>query len=131
MQLEGMKLKVEAQPKELQQQLERVVLEGNDARDLLHKNIVECTTIFKEVNDWMGVITPLQPGTGILCTRIQTLNEEATKTHDPLEQQEKFDEMQQANNSLNALFEAQTSSKEGTKSLQAHRSNCIPVDASG
>jgi hypothetical protein len=29
-QLEGMKLKVEAQPIELQQQLERVVLEGNN-----------------------------------------------------------------------------------------------------
>jgi hypothetical protein len=57
MQLEGMKLKAEAQPRELQQQLERVFLEGNDARDLLHKNTVECTTIFKEVNDWMGVIT--------------------------------------------------------------------------
>jgi hypothetical protein len=56
-QLEGMKLKAEAQPKELQQQLERVVLEGNDARALLHKKTVECTTIFKEVSDWMGVIT--------------------------------------------------------------------------
>jgi hypothetical protein len=52
-----MKLKAEAQPRELQQHLERVFLEGNDARDLLHKKTVECTTIFKEVNDWMGVIT--------------------------------------------------------------------------
>jgi hypothetical protein len=55
--MEWMKLKFEAQPKEIQQQLERVVLEGNDARALLHKKMVECTTIFKELSDWMGVIT--------------------------------------------------------------------------
>jgi hypothetical protein len=64
--LEGMKLRAKVQPKELQQQLERVVLEGNDARDLLHKKTVECTTIFKEVNNWMGVINHCKPGTGIL-----------------------------------------------------------------
>jgi hypothetical protein len=46
-----------------------------------------------------------------LRTRIHTLNDEATKARDPLEQQAKFDEMQQANNSLNALFEAQTVAK--------------------
>jgi hypothetical protein len=46
-----------------------------------------------------------------LRTRIHTLNDEATKARDPLEQQAQFDEMQQANNSLNALFEAQTIAK--------------------
>jgi hypothetical protein len=52
-----MKFRAEAQPGEIQQQLERVVLERNNARDFLHKNTVECNTIFKEVNDCMGVIT--------------------------------------------------------------------------
>jgi hypothetical protein len=90
-QLEGMKLKAQAQSRELQQHLERVVLEGNDARDLLHKKTVECTTIFKEVRYWMGVITCHNQGLEELWTRIQTLNKEATKTHNPLEQQAKFD----------------------------------------
>jgi hypothetical protein len=45
--LEGMNLRAEEQTRELQQQLERVVLEGNDARDMLHKKTIECTTIFK------------------------------------------------------------------------------------
>jgi hypothetical protein len=49
-------LKVEEQPEELQQQLEKIVLEANDARDVMHKKTAECTTILKEVNDWMGVI---------------------------------------------------------------------------
>jgi hypothetical protein len=49
-------LKVEEQPEELQQQLEKIVLEANDARDVMHKKTIECTTILKEVNDWMGVI---------------------------------------------------------------------------
>jgi hypothetical protein len=93
--LEGMKLKAEGQPRELQQQLERVVLEGNDARDVLHKKTVECTTIFKEVSDWMGVITRCNQALEELCMKIQTLNEEASKAQDPLEQQEKFDEIQQ------------------------------------
>jgi hypothetical protein len=46
-----------------------------------------------------------------LCTNIQSLNAEAASTLDPLEQQEKFDKIQQANNELNTLYEAQTISK--------------------
>jgi hypothetical protein len=43
--------------------------------------------------------------------KIQSLNEEATNTLDPLEQQEKFDKIQQVDNDLNALYEAQTVAK--------------------
>jgi hypothetical protein len=110
--LEGMKLKDEALPKELQHHPERVVLEGNDVRTLLHKNTFECTTIFKEFSDWMGVITYRNEKLEDLCTIIHTLNEEATKRHDSLEQQEKIYEIQRADNSLNALFEAKIVEKE-------------------
>jgi len=43
--------------------------------------------------------------------RIQLLNEEVTVTMDPLEQQVKFDRIQQVDNELNALFEAQSVAK--------------------
>jgi hypothetical protein len=36
--------------------MEKVVLEGNNARAALHKHTNECTRIFREVNDWMGII---------------------------------------------------------------------------
>jgi hypothetical protein len=45
------------------------------------------------------------------CTKIQSLNEEVSITLDPLEQQEKFDKIQQEDNELNALFEAQSVAK--------------------
>jgi hypothetical protein len=79
----------------------------------------------------MGVITHHNQALEDLCTRIQTLNEEEAKTHDPLEQQEKFDEMQQVNNSLNALFEAQTVEKKELRAFKAYHSKFIPTDASG
>jgi hypothetical protein len=41
-------------------------------------------------------------------TRIQVLNEEVMATIDPLEQQQKFDQIQQANNELNTLFKVQS-----------------------
>jgi septation ring formation regulator EzrA len=43
--------------------------------------------------------------------RIQFLNEEVAVTMNLLEQQEKFDQIQQANNELYALFEAQSIAK--------------------
>jgi hypothetical protein len=46
-----------------------------------------------------------------VCTRIQLLNEEVVATMDPLEQQQKFDQIQQADNELNALFEVQSVAK--------------------
>jgi hypothetical protein len=46
-----------------------------------------------------------------LNLKIQSLNEEATKSLDPLEQQENFEEIQQVDNDLNALFESQTMAK--------------------
>jgi hypothetical protein len=39
------------------------------------------------------------------------LNEEVAATMDPMEQQQKFDQIQQADNELNALFEAQSVAK--------------------
>jgi hypothetical protein len=110
-QLRERKLEVELQPRKLKEQLEKVVLEGNNARITLHKNYVECTTIFKEINDWMGVISWCNQTLEDLHLKIQSLNEEATKALDPLEQQVKFDEIQQVDNDLNALFEAQIVAK--------------------
>ena len=102
------KREAEIKPKKLQDQLEKVVLEGNNARVTFHKRIVECTTIFKEVSDWMGIISRCNQTLEDLRLKIQSLNEEVSNTMDPLEQQEKFDKIQQVNNDLNALFEAQT-----------------------
>jgi hypothetical protein len=44
-------------------------------------------------------------------TKIQSLNEEVAIAMDPLEQQEKIDQIQQADNDLNALFESQSIAK--------------------
>jgi hypothetical protein len=44
------------QPRKLQEQMEKIVLEGNNARATLHKRTTECTKIFREVSDWMGII---------------------------------------------------------------------------
>jgi hypothetical protein len=43
--------------------------------------------------------------------KIQVLNDEVAATMDPLEQQQKFDQIQQANNELNSLFKAQSPTK--------------------
>jgi hypothetical protein len=105
------KLEVELQPHKLMEQLEKVVLEGNNARITLHKNNAECTTIFKEIIDLMGVISRCNQILEDLCLKIQSLNEEATKTLDPLEHQVHFDESHQVDNDMIALFEAQIVAK--------------------
>jgi hypothetical protein len=46
-----------------------------------------------------------------VCTKIQVLNEEVATTMDPMEQQQKFNQIQQADNEMNALFEAQSIEK--------------------
>jgi hypothetical protein len=46
-----------------------------------------------------------------LHLNIQSLNEEVTKALDLMEQQTKFEEIQQEDNDLNALFEAQVVAK--------------------
>jgi hypothetical protein len=66
----------------------------------------------------MGIISRHNQTLEDLCMKIQSLNEEATNTLDPLEQQEKFDKIQQADNDLNVLYEAQTVAK---KELQEFR----------
>jgi hypothetical protein len=91
--------------------MERVVLEGNNARATLHKWTVECTKIFREVSDWMGIISRRNQTLEDLRTKIQSLNEEVFITLDPLEQQEKFDKIQQAYNKLNSLFEVKSVAK--------------------
>jgi hypothetical protein len=92
-------------------------MEGNNARYVLHKKTVEYTTIFMEFNDWMGLITRCNQALEKLRMKIQTLNEEGATTHDPLAHQENFDEIQHANNTFNALFEAQTMAKKGLRSF--------------
>jgi hypothetical protein len=101
----------EQQPRKLQEQMEKVVLEGNNARETLHKRTTECTRIFHEVSDWMGIIARHNQTLEDVCAKIQSLNEEVVVTMDPLEQQEKFDQIQQEDNELNALFEAQSVAK--------------------
>jgi hypothetical protein len=91
--------------------MEKIVLEGNNARATLHKRTTECTNIFREVSDWMGIIARRNQTLEDVRTRIQVLNEEVAATMDPLEQQQKFDQIQQADNELNALFEAQSIAK--------------------
>jgi hypothetical protein len=54
----------------------------------------------------MGIIARCNQTLEDVCTKIQSLNEEVVVTMDPLEQQEKFDQIQHADNELNALFEA-------------------------
>jgi hypothetical protein len=77
----------------------------------LHKQTMDCTRIFKEVSDWMGIIARWNQVLEELCTRIQGLNEEVAVTMDPIEQQQKFDQIQQADNELNSLYEAQSVAK--------------------
>jgi hypothetical protein len=36
--------------------MEKNVLEGNNARETLNKRTAGCKKIFKEINDWMGII---------------------------------------------------------------------------
>jgi hypothetical protein len=110
-QLRDNKKEAEFQPKKLWEKMEKIVLKGNNARETLHKQTVECTKIFKEVRDWMGIISRCNHTLEDLRMKIQSLNEEEKNDLDPLEQQEKFDKIQQTDNDLNALYEAQTMSK--------------------
>ena len=56
----------------------------------------------------MGIISRCNQTLEDLRVKIQSLNEEVVNTLDLLEQQEKFDKILQADNDLNALYEAQT-----------------------
>jgi hypothetical protein len=47
-----------------------------------------------------------------MCARIQLLNKEVVATMDPIDEQRKFDQIQQANNELNALFEVKSVAKQ-------------------
>jgi hypothetical protein len=91
--------------------MEKVVLEGNNAREALHKRIAECTKIFHEVSDWMEIIVRHNQTLEDVHARIQFLNEEVSVTMDSLEQQEKFDQIQKADNELSTLFEVKSIAK--------------------
>jgi len=92
--------------------MERIVLEENSAQATLHKRTTQCKNIFREVNDWMGIISRCNQNLEDVHTRIQLLNEEVVATMDPLEQQKKFDQIQQEDNEMNALFEVQFIAKQ-------------------
>jgi hypothetical protein len=60
----------------------------------LHKHTTDCTKIFKEVSDYMGIISRWDQVLEEVHTNIQVLNEEVVVTMDPMEQQQKFDQIQ-------------------------------------
>jgi hypothetical protein len=72
---------------------------------------VDCTRIFKEVSDWMGIIARQNQVLEELHTKIQVLNEQVVVTMDPIEQQRKFDQIQQADNELNSLYKEHSIAK--------------------
>ena len=90
----------------MQGHMEKTMLEGNNAWATLHKYTTESTKIFRDVGDWMGIIARRNQTLEDVRTKIQVLNEEVATTMDPLEQQKNFNQIQQADNELNALFEA-------------------------
>jgi hypothetical protein len=59
----------------------------------------------------MGIISRRKKTLEDVHIRIQLLNEEVAVTRDPLEQHEKFDQIQQEYNEMNSLFEAQSVAK--------------------
>jgi hypothetical protein len=70
--------------------MQKIVLEDNNARAALHKYTVECTKIFREVIDWMGIIARCNQVLEDVRTKIQVQNDEVVATVDPMEQQQKF-----------------------------------------
>jgi hypothetical protein len=98
--------------------MQKIVLEGNNARETLHKHTTECKNIFREVSDWMGIIARRNQVLEDVCTKIQVLNEEFATTMDPLEKQQKFDQIQQVDNELIALFEAQSVAKKELRNFR-------------
>jgi peptidoglycan hydrolase CwlO-like protein len=89
-QLQESQHEVEKQPRKLQEKVEKVVLEGNNARAALQKCTAKCTRIFHEVSDWMGIIERCNQTLKDVHERINSLNEEVVVTMDLLEKQEKF-----------------------------------------
>jgi hypothetical protein len=77
----------EKHPWKLQEKMEKIVLEGNNDRATLHKRTTNCTKIFREFSDWMGIIARHNRTLDDMHTIIQVLNEEVVATMDPLEQQ--------------------------------------------
>jgi len=64
---------------------EDLILQGNNSRVALHKKTRDCTRIFKEFNDWMGIITHRNQVLEEVHTKIYVLNEEFAVTMDPIE----------------------------------------------
>jgi hypothetical protein len=59
----------------------------------------------------MGIVARQNQNLEDVCTRIQVLNEEVVAMMYLLEKQQKFDQIQQVDNELNTLFEAQSVTK--------------------
>jgi hypothetical protein len=74
--------------------MQKIILQGNDARATMHKHTAECTKTFMEFNDWMGIMARRNQVLEDVRTRIQVLNEEVAATIDPMEQQQKFYQIQ-------------------------------------
>ena len=55
-QLQQSQQEVDTEPRKLQEKMEKVVLEGNNARVALHKCTTKCTKIFREVSDRMEIM---------------------------------------------------------------------------
>jgi hypothetical protein len=65
--------------------MEKVVMEGNNAKETLHKCTTECTKIFHEVSDWMGTMARNNQTLEEVHVRIQLLNEEVPITKESLD----------------------------------------------
>jgi hypothetical protein len=91
--------------------MDNILLEANNSQATLHKHTTECTNIFREVSDWMGIIARCKQVLEDVRTKIHVLNEEVAAMMNPLEKQQKFDQIQQVDNELNYLFEAQSIAK--------------------
>jgi hypothetical protein len=55
--------------------MDKLVLEGNNARAALHKCTTKGTRIFREVRDWMRIIARHNQTMEDVHTRIKPLNE--------------------------------------------------------
>jgi TolA-binding protein len=69
-QLRQTQQEAEQQPQKLQEQMEKIVLEGNNARAALHKHTTECTKVFREVSNWIGIIARRNQVLEDVCTKI-------------------------------------------------------------
>jgi hypothetical protein len=78
---------------QLQEQMQKIILQGNNSQVALHKHTLDYTKIFREIIDWTKIIARWNKVFVEVRTNIHMLNEESTATMDPMEQQQKFDQI--------------------------------------